>query len=395
MSKDKPIYLDHNATTPMDPRVIEAMLPYFSEHFGNPSSVEHSYGATASTAVEVSREQVAKAIGAKAGEIVFTGSCTEADNLAIVGSVRSTKEAQRLVTTQIEHPAVLESFRQLEREGHHVIYLSVDEMGLIRLDELEHVLKMGAYLVSIMGANNEVGTLQPLVEVGKLCAAHGTLFHSDLAQMPSYFSLDMSKLGLDLASFSGHKIYGPKGVGALYVRRRRPRTHIEPLSWGGGQEKGVRNGTLNTPLIVAMGEAMALAAKECRKNAIAVTAVRDQLRNHLFDAIPGVQVNGHPVNRLPSNLSVSIDDIEPLALIRLLRDNIAFSASSACSTEDVKTSHVLLAMFGDTKRAERAFRISPGKKTNIEDMANTAEILMSGIVKLRAMSSSHGFTQKD
>jgi len=386
MSAARPIYLDHNATTPMDPRVVEAMLPYFTEHFGNPSSVEHVYGAFAANAVEAARAKIAGAIGAQSAEIVFTGSCTEANNLAIIGAVRATKKQQRLVTTQIEHPAVLESFRQLEREGHQVTYLSVDGIGLVRLDELENALKAGVYLVSIMGANNEVGTLQPLAEAARLCAANGALLHADLAQMPSYFPLDMRELGLDLASFSGHKIYGPKGVGALYVRRRRPRTQLEPLTWGGGHERGLRNGTLNTPLIVAMGEAMAIAGKECQKNARTVAATRDILRKHLTEALPGLVVNGHPTKRLPSNLSVSIDGIEPLGLIRLLRGDIAFSASSACSTEDVKTSHVLLAMFGDTPRAQRAFRLSPGRSTTPREIQQASKHILEGVARLRALS---------
>lgn len=387
MSSARPIYLDHNATTPMDPRVVEVMLPYFTEHFGNPSSVEHQYGSYAAAAVEAARAKVATAIGAQPAEIIFTGSCTEADNLAIIGVVRATGAPQRLVTTQIEHPAVLESFRQLEREGHQVTYLPVDESGTIRLDELEKALKAGVHLVSIMGANNEVGTLQPLTDAARLCASHGALLHSDLAQMPSYFPLNMNDLGLDLASFSGHKVYGPKGVGALYVRRRRPRTKIEPLTWGGGHEKGLRNGTLNTPLIVAMGEAMAIAAKECRKNASAVSSMRDALATLLTDGLPGLLINGHPTKRLPSNLSVSIDGIEPLGLIRLLRDEIAFSASSACSTEDVKTSHVLLAMLGDTPRAQRAFRLSPGRLTISQEIERAAQGLIVGVAKLRSMTA--------
>lgn len=387
MSATKPIYLDHNATTSVDPRVVAAMLPYFSEYFGNPSSVEHVYGVSASGAVETARTKVASAIGAQPAEMTFTGSCTEADNLAIVGAVRATRALQRLVTTQIEHPAVLESFRQLEREGHQVTYLPVDETGRIRLDELEGALKAGVYLVSIMGANNEVGTLQPLAEAARLCAASGALLHADLAQMPSYFPLDMRELGVDLASFSGHKIYGPKGVGVLYVRRRRPRIGVEPLTWGGGHEKGLRNGTLNTPLIVAMGEAMAIAAKECQQNARTVSAFRDDLRKQLTEAVPDLVVNGHATERLPSNLSMSIEGIEPLALIRLLREDLAFSASSACSTEAVKTSHVLLAMFGDTQRAQRAFRLSPGRLTSNEDIGHAATSLITGISKLRAMTA--------
>lgn len=384
MSAARPLYLDHNATTPIDPRVLSAMLPYFSEHFGNPSSTEHVFGIEAAGAVETAREQVARAIGASAAEIIFTGSCTEADNLAIVGSVRAAGGSRRLITSAIEHPAVLESFRLLEAEGHHVSYLGVDEAGRVRLEELEAALRETTFLVSIMGANNEVGTLQPLAEISALCAKSGALLHSDIAQMPAYCEIDVDALGLDMASLSGHKIYGPKGVGALYVRRRRPRTKLTPLSWGGGHEKGLRSATLNTPLIVGFGEAMALCAKEWQASAHHTSQITAQIRNYLTRTLEGVEVNGHP-ERLANNLSLSISGVEPLALIRALRDTLAFSASSACSTDAVKTSHVLLAMFGDTPRAQRAFRLSPGKSTTTEAIAPVIERIAESVQALRAI----------
>ncbi|QEE24965.1 cysteine desulfurase [Rhodanobacter glycinis] len=385
MSDGRPIYLDHNATTPLDPTVFEAMRPYFLEHFGNPSSVEHIYGLTAATAVERAREQVARAINADAGEIVFTGSCTEADNLAILGVARAAKASSHFITSQIEHPAVLEAFRQLEKEGHAVTYLSVDEVAQIRLEELEATFRPNTLLVSIMGGNNEVGTLQPLADIGRLCSSKGVLFHSDLAQLPAYVAIDVKKMGLHLASFSAHKAYGPKGVGALYVRRQRPRIKLEPLLWGGGHERALRPGTLNTPLIVGMGEAMELSRRDLAMTRELVSANRDRLKNQLIATIDGAQLNGHPTERLPNNLSLSITGVEPLALMRLIRNEIAFSASSACATHEVRTSHVLLAMFGECPRARGAFRLSPGRFTTTEQVDEAMVAITMGINRLRSI----------
>lgn len=385
MAATTPIYLDHNATTPLEPSVFEAMRPFFLEHFGNASSVDHIYGQTAAAAVQAAREQVAAAIGAHAAEISFTGSCTESDNLAILGVGRALSAPGHFITTQVEHPAVLEAFRQLEKEGHAVTYLGVDELAQVRLDELTNAFKANTALVSVMGANNEVGTLQPLQDIGQLCAERGVLLHSDLAQMPAYVPLDMAKLGVDLASFSGHKIYGPKGVGALYVRRRRPRTKLTPLLWGGGQEKSLRPGTLNTPLIVGLGAAMGLAKREMQATVAQVGACNELLLDTLSKAMDGVQINGHPTERLPNNLALSIEGVEPLALMRLLRETVAFSASSACATETVETSHVVLAMFGTTPRARSAFRLSPGRHTSLADAAKAADEIIQGVRRLRQM----------
>jgi cysteine desulfurase len=381
-----PIYLDNNATTPLEPAVFEAMRPYFLEHFGNASSVDHIYGQAASNAVQTAREQVAATVGAQPAEIIFTGSCTESDNLAILGVGRALAVPGHFITSQIEHPAVLEAFHQLEKEGHTVTYLGVDKSAQIRLDELKEAFKANTTLVSVMGANNEVGSLQPLQAISHLCSERGVLFHSDLAQMPAYVPLDMAKLGIDLASFSGHKVYGPKGVGALYVRRRRPRTKIVPLLWGGGQEKTLRPGTLNTPLIVGLGAAMALAKQEIRATVAHVDACSKLLLDTVRNAIDGVQINGHPTERLPNNVAISIDGIEPLALMRLLRETVAFSASSACATETVETSHVLLAMFGASPRARSAFRLSPGRHTLLSDVTKAADAIVQGVQRLRQMA---------
>ncbi len=386
MSDSRPIYLDHNATTPLDPAVFEAMRPYFLEHFGNASSVDHVYGQTAAAAVQKAREQVAAAIGAQATEITFTGSCTESDNLAILGVGRALSAPGHFITSRIEHPAVLEAFHQLEREGHEVTYIGVNELAQIHLDELTIAFRPNTALVSIMGANNEVGTLQPLQDIGRLCAERKVLFHSDLAQMPAYVSLDVEELGVDLASFSGHKVYGPKGVGALFVRRRRPKTKLIPLLWGGGQEKTLRPGTLNTPLIVGLGAAMALAKQQLKATVAHVEACNKLMLEVVMEATDRVQLNGHPTERLPNNLALSINGVDPLALMRLLRETVAFSASSACATETVETSHVVLAMFGATPRARGAFRLSPGRHTSLADITKVADGIVEGVARLRRMA---------
>jgi cysteine desulfurase len=381
-----PIYLDHNATTPLDHSVFEYMTPYFLEHYGNPSSVDHIYGQNAASAVQVARERVAGAIGAQAAEITFTGSCTESDNLAILGVGRALSKPGHFVTCAIEHAAVLEAFHQLEREGHSITVIGVDECGQVRLDELTDALQQPTDLVSIMAANNEVGSLQPLEQIASLCAERGALLHSDMAQMPAYLPIDLRRLGVDLASFSGHKVYGPKGVGALYVRRRRPRVKLHPLLWGGGQERALRPGTLNTPLIVGFGAAMELARKQLKRTTSNVEACVSKLRARLTEELRGVRQNGHSTQRLPNNLSLSIEGIEPLALMRLLRESVAFSASSACATESVVTSHVVLAMFGDSPRAREAFRLSPGRHTSLSDIDKVATEIIAAVSRLRQMA---------
>jgi len=381
-----PIYLDHNATTPIERGVFDAMVPYFLEHFGNASSVDHVYGQNAAAAVQGAREQVATAVGAQASEITFTGSCTESDNLAILGVGRSLSEPGHFVTSAIEHAAVLEAFRRLAKEGHAVTIVGVDEHGQVRMDEIRTALARPTALVSIMAANNEIGSLQPLDQIAGICAEHGALLHSDMAQMPAYLPVDLQRLGVDLASFSGHKVYGPKGVGALYVRRRRPRIKLDPLLWGGGQERALRPGTLNTPLIVGFGAAMELARKQLKRTVSNVETCVSRLRTRLTAELDGVRQNGHSIQRLPNNLSLSIEGIEPLALMRLLRDSVAFSASSACATESVVTSHVVLATFGEGPRAREAFRLSPGRHTSLADIDAAATHIIAGVGRLRQMA---------
>ncbi|WP_404337779.1 cysteine desulfurase family protein [Sphingomonas sp. MMS12-HWE2-04] len=376
------LYLDHNATTPIDPRVRTAMLPYLDELFGNPSSVEHEHGHVAGQAVDKARQQVADAIGARPNEILFTGGCTEANNLAIFGVARATPEKRHIVTSAIEHPAVLEPCRALERDGWRITVLGVDENGLIDLDALRGSLSADTALVSIMAANNEVGTRQPIAEIGALCAERDILFHCDAAQIGAYGLLDVGRDNVHLASLSGHKAYGPKGIGALYVRSRRPRVRLAPILFGGGQERALRPGTLNTPAIVGMGEALALAAQQGPADAARLAAMHEEMRAQFAARIPGIQFNGDPVHRIPNNLSVSIPGVEPLALIRRLRKEISFSASSACATEKIETSSVLLAMFGDTPRARGAFRISPGRFTSEVELAEASSRIVAESLRL-------------
>lgn len=378
------IYLDHNATTPADPRVRAAMLPYLEELFGNPSSVEHEHGHVAGQAVDRAREQVASAIGARANEVLFTGGCTEANNIAILGVARAVTDKRHIITSAIEHPAVLETCRALERDGWRLTVLGVDEDGRIDIGTLRDALTPDTALVSVMAANNEVGTLQPIAQIGALCAERDVLFHCDAAQVGAYGLLDVERDGIHLLSLSAHKAYGPKGIGALYVRSRRPRVRLAPIFFGGGQERGLRPGTLNTPAIVGMGEALAIAVERGKADSQRLRSMIETTRRQIEADLPDARFNGHPEQRLPNNLSVSIPGVEPLALIRRLRADISFSASSACATEKIETSPVLLAMFGDTPRARTAFRLSPGRFTSEDEMVRATEIIVAESLRLLA-----------
>lgn len=377
------IYLDHNATTPIDPEVVAAMEPYLREIFGNPSSVEHEHGHAAANAIERAREQVALSIGARPQEIIFTGSCTEANNLAVLGAARANPEKRHIITSAIEHPSVLEPARALEREGWRVTYLGVDELGRVSMSDLESALCPDTLLVSVMGANNEVGTLQPIGEIGALCSERGVLFHTDLAQVSAYREVDVAATNINAASLSAHKAYGPKGIGALYLRSRRPRYKVAPIIFGGGQERGLRPGTLNVAAIVGFGAAMSLARRKRQSDGERLRNLCNAALKQLQERVAGVKLNGHPVERLPNNLSISIDEIEPLALMRRLRGKISLSASSACSTEKIETSHVLLAMYGESSRARQAFRIAPGRFTGQDEMQQALSTIITEVGRLR------------
>ncbi len=383
-----PIYLDHHATTPVDPRVLDVMVPLFSEDFGNAASHSHRYGWRAEAAVEQAREEIAAALGAQEPrEIVFTSGATESDNLALKGVVEgAAQRGDHVITVATEHPAVLETCLFLERTGRRVTRLPVDDQGLLDPDAVAGAITPGTLLVSVMAANSEIGVLQPLAEIGRICAEHGVLFHTDAAQALGKIPIDVEALGVDLLSASAHKLYGPKGVGILYVRRHRrdgPRLRLAPQMHGGGQERGLRSGTLPVPLIAGFGKAVALCRDEREREAARLTALRERLLTRLREALPGVAQNGHPTRRLPGNLNVSFEAVEADALITRLPE-LALSTGSACSSARPEPSHVLRALGLDEARVRGSLRIGLGRGTSTEEVDAAAELLIAQVARLRA-----------
>jgi cysteine desulfurase len=378
-----PIYLDHNASTPVDEEVIAKIVAAMRELPANPSAVDHREGAAASAAVENARERVAKGINARSADIIFVSGATEANNLAIVGAMQATNKTgcSRIVTVATEHPSVLEAAKHVGATD-EIVVLPVDEQGQIDLDLLESELKRGTTLVSCMAANNETGVYHPLSEIGQLCEKYGALFHCDLTQLTAYHPIDVQSSNIHLASLSGHKMYGPKGTGALYCRRRRPHVALEPTLRGGGQERGLRSGTLNTPGIVGLAAAFEVRAPRL-KNAASIADLRDTLERRLVQET-GAFVNGGESNRLPNTVNLSIPGIEPLALMRRLSKQITFSSSSACSTQSVQDSHVLEAMFGpNTERTKCAFRLGLGFGTTKDQVETAAELFIEAVSRIR------------
>ncbi|HUC09965.1 MAG TPA: aminotransferase class V-fold PLP-dependent enzyme [Stellaceae bacterium] len=389
-----PIYLDNQATTRLDPRVLEAMLPYFTEHFGNPHSTSHVYGHTAAAAVERARSAIAALINADPREIVFTSGATEANNLAIKGAARFARahpEAGRLrdhiVTLTTEHKCVLESCAQLAGEGFAVSYVPVEPSGLVRLDKLEAALRDRTLLVSVLAAHNEIGVIQPLAEIGALCRARGVLFHTDAAQAAGKIPLDVEAMRIDLLSISGHKLYGPKGVGVLYVRRR-PRVRLLPLIDGGGQERGLRSGTLPTPLCVGLGHAAAIAADEMADEAARLRQLRDRLQHALARRVPGLGLNGDAEHRLPGNLNLSFPGIEAPSLIDAC-PSVAISTGSACTSATVEPSYVLRALGLPDAVANSAIRIGLGRFNTAAEVDFAVDALAAAAVRLKA-GQRHG-----
>ena len=378
------IYLDHNASTPVAPSVIDRMAETMRKEFANPSSTDHVAGASAARAVEDARVFIAREIGVRAAEIVFTSGATEANGLAIRGAFRAQRAEgrHRIVTAATEHPSVLRTVEALVDDGAEAIVLPVGNDGRLNLRDVAEAIDNKTALVTVMAANNETGVLQPLAAIGDLCREQGVLFHSDLTQLAGYAVLDIGSLGIHLGSFSAHKMYGPKGVGALYARARRPRARISAQQTGGGQERGLRSGTLNTEGIVGFGEAFRLRKGRLRDIEM-LQARRDRLETQLL-AIPGACRNGHPSARLPHTLNLSIDGIDPHALQHALRDKIAFSTSSACSTAKVETSSVLVAMYGDGLRARSGFRLGLGYGTTDDDVERAAEAFKEAVARLRS-----------
>ena len=380
----KRIYLDHAATTPADPRVVEAMLPYWSGSFGNPSSI-HSLGLETRKAVAEAREKVALLIGAGSGEIIFTSGGTEADNLAVKGvAAANAQRGRHIVTTAIEHHAVEGSCRYLEGQGFRVSFVGVDRYGMVDPREIEAAVTAQTILISVMHANNEVGTIQPIEEIGRMARTKGICFHTDAVQTAGHIPVNVDELGVDLLAVSGHKLCGPKGVGVLYVRQG---TRIAPLIHGGGQERGLRSSTENVPGIVGLGRAAEIAGAEMAAEAERVTRLRDRLADGLLQRIPQVRPNGHPERRLPNNVNVSVASVEGEALaVSLDQEGIAASTGSACSSETMEASHVLRAMGVPVELARGSVRFSLGRDTTDADIDRVMEAFPRIVEKLRAVS---------
>ena len=379
----RPIYLDHNATTPVDPQVLAAMLPFFTDYFGNPNSLNHSYGWEAEAGISKAREILAQAINAEPVEIVFTSGATEANNLAIKGVAESyMADGKHVITVQTEHSAVLDPCRYLETLGFSVTYLPVDAEGLIDLAGLEAAFRPETILVSVMAANNEIGVLQPIGEIGQMCAERNVIFHTDAAQALGKVPLDVQAMNISLLSMTAHKLYGPKGIGALYVRRRNPRVQLAPQLHGGGQEQGLRSGTLYTPQIVGFGEAVRLAMDEQEKEAIRLGGLRDRLHNHLL-TLPGLHLNGHPTRRLPNNLNVSFEGINGSALLLRIQSAVALSSGSACSSTNPAPSHVIKALGRDDKLARATLRFGLGRGTTAAEIDQAGKVIVEEVRSLQ------------
>ncbi|MRD55712.1 IscS subfamily cysteine desulfurase [Betaproteobacteria bacterium LSUCC0115] len=379
-----PIYLDYSATTPVDPRVVDAMLPFLRQDFGNPASRSHAYGWKAEEAVENARRQVAELVGCDSKELVWTSGATESINLAIKGAAHFYKDKGRhLITVKTEHKATLDTCRELEREGFEATYLDVQENGLINLDDLRAAIRPDTILISVMLVNNEIGVIQDIATIGEICREKGIVFHVDSAQATGKVQIDLSTLKVDLMSFSAHKTYGPKGIGALFVRRK-PRVRLEPLIHGGGHERGMRSGTLPTHQIVGMGEAFRIAKEEMQTENERIRMLRDRLWNGLSQ-IEATYLNGDMTQRVPHNLNVSFNYVEGESLLMAVKD-IAVSSGSACTSASLEPSYVLRALGRSDELAHSSIRFSVGRFTTEQDVDFAVALLKDKVAKLREMS---------
>ncbi len=387
MAVKLPIYMDYNATTPVDPRVVETMLPYFTEKFGNAASRSHSFGWTAEEAVEVAREHVAKLIGADSGkEVVFTSGATESDNLAIKGVAEFYKDkGNHIITTNIEHKAVLDTCKRLQKQGYEVTYVSVGKDGLVDPDDIRKAITDKTILISVMLANNEVGTVQPLAEIGRIAKERGVLFHTDAVQGTGKVPFDVVSSQVDLVSLSAHKMYGPKGVGALWVRRSKPRVRLVAQIDGGGHERGMRSGTLNVPLIVGFGKAAELATAEWETEARRLRELRDHLCSRIQDRLEQVFLNGSLEHRLPGNLNLSFAFVEGEAMMMAIKD-VAVSSGSACTSASLEPSYVLRAMGVGDDLAHSSIRFGIGRFTTQGEVEYVGDLVVEKVKKLREMS---------
>ncbi len=381
-----PVYLDNNATTPCDPRVVEAMIPYFTEQFGNAASRNHPFGWAAEEAVDYAREQVAKLIGADPKEIIFTSGATEGDNLAIKGVFEMyASKGNHIITANTEHKAVLDTCKHIEKMGAEVTYLNVKEDGLIDLAELEAAIKPTTILIAIMYANNEIGVIQPVKEISTIAKKHGVLFFSDAVQAVGKIPVDVNKDGIDLMAFTAHKMYGPKGIGALYVRRKNPRVKVTAQMDGGGHERSMRSGTLNVPGIVGFGKAAELARLEMAQDADRLSKLRDKLETALMQ-IEEAYINGNPNHRLPHVTNISFKYVEGEGLLMGFNKNIALSSGSACTSASLEPSYVLKALGLGDDLAHSSLRFGLGRFTTEDQIDYTIEHVSNTVLKLREMS---------
>jgi cysteine desulfurase len=381
-----PIYMDNHATTPVDPRVLEEMLPYFTNKFGNAASRNHSFGWAGEEAVETARERIARLIGATPKEIIFTSGATESDNLAIKGVAEMYREkGNHIITAVTEHKAVLDTCKRLEKYGFRVTYLPVQKDGLVDFDDLKRAMDDKTILVTIMAANNEIGVLQPIAEIGKLCHEKGVIFHTDGTQYVGKVPMDVIKQNLDLVSISGHKMYGPKGVGALYVRRKNPRVQLSPLIDGGGHERGMRSGTLNVPGIAGLGKACEICYEEMPQESCRMAGLRNRLRDKIMGSLDEVYINGSWEHRLPSNLNISFAYVEGESLLMGIND-IAVSSGSACTSATLEPSYVLKALGTGDDLAHSSIRFGLGRFNTEAEVDYVAARVTETVQRLRELS---------
>lgn len=387
MADNRLIYLDNNATTPTDPRVVEAMLPFFHEIPGNAASRNHPFGWKAEEAVDYAREQIANLINADAKEIIFTSGATESDNLAIKGVFEMyARKGNHIITAKTEHKAVLDACKKVEKLGGQVTYLDVNREGLINPADVEAAITDKTILVSIMWANNETGVIQPMKEIGDICAKHGVLFMSDATQAVGKIPVDPKEVGVHLMAFTGHKMYGPKGVGALFVNRKNPRVKVTAQIDGGGHERGMRSGTLNVPGIVGFGKAAEIAGKEMHEDAARLSKLRDKLQKKLSENLEEVYVNGSEDHRMPHVTNISFKHVEGEGLMMTFNQNIAVSSGSACTSASLEPSYVLIALGLGDDLAHSSIRFSLGRFTTEEDIDDTVDMLTNGVNHMRNLS---------
>jgi cysteine desulfurase len=383
-----PIYMDYHATTPIDPRVLEAMMPTLTHEFGNAASKNHPYGWRGEKLVEAAREQIAAFINAEdPKEIIFTSGATESNNIALKGAFELHRhKGSHIITQPTEHKSVLDPCKYLEKQAIRVTYLHVDEYGRINLRDLKDSVTDATLIISIMFANNEIGTLQPIEEIGKVAKQNGILFHVDAAQAAGKIPIDVQKMGIDILSLSAHKMYGPKGVGVLYVRSKNPRVSLAPVLHGGGHEMGMRSGTLNVPGIVGFGKACEIAMQEMTEEARRTKELRDRLKAGLEKSLDGIYVNGHPTERLPGNLNISFTGLEGEALLMGINEEIAVSTGSACTSKSIEPSYVLKALGFSGERIHNTIRFGLGKYNTAEEVDYVIERVVATVKKLRQFS---------